>query len=254
MLRQALRAVAPGDILVVVRLDRLGRSLSHLLWLLEGLETRGVHFRSLSDPIDTASPQGKFTLQVLGAAAELERALNHERTRAGLAVARTQGRVGGNPRLRARDPEAIRQLARQRDEAYFERINMAADTWLQVVRGLRPQYPWQDVVRALNARIPADGKPWTDYRLKTAVKRFVRDGLAEPGLLGPATGGPADDRLLVVIAGMREANPEMTLEAMCRRLEAMREPTPRGRTSWHPSTVRALLQRAQARGLLAPAG
>ena len=75
VLGQALRAVGRGDTLVVVRLDRLARSLSHLLRLLEGLEARGAHFRSLSDPIDTASPQGKFTLQVLGAAAEFERAL-----------------------------------------------------------------------------------------------------------------------------------------------------------------------------------
>lgn len=254
VLAQALRAVGVGDILVVVRLDRLARSLSHLLRLLEGLEARGAHFRSLSDPIDTASPQGKFTLQVLGAAAELERALNHERTRAGLAAARAQGRVGGNPRLRARDPEALQQLARQRDEAYFDRINAAAGAWLPIVRRLRPQFPWQDVVRALNARLPADAEAWTVYRLRNAVKRFVRDGLADPSLLGRATGGPADDRLLVVIAGMRGANPDMTLEAMCRRLEAMREPTPRGRTSWHPSTVRALLHRAAARGLLELAG
>lgn len=254
VLGRALRAIGPGDILVVVRLDRLARSLSHLLQLLEGLEARGAHFRSLTDPIDTASPQGKFTLQVLGAAAEFERALNHERTRAGLAAARAQGRVGGNPRLRARDPDAVRQLARQRDEAYFDKINASAGAWLPIVRRLRPQYPWEDVVRALNARLAADAEPWTVYRLKNAVKRFVRDGLADPSLLGRATGGPADDRLLVVIAGMRGANPDMTLEAMCQRLEAMREPTPRGRSSWHPSTVRALLQRAEARGLLDLAG
>ena len=130
VLGQALRSVNAGDVLVVVRIDRLARSLSHLLVVLEGLEGKGAHFRSLTDPIDTASPQGKFTLQVLGAAAEFERALNHERTKAGLAAARAQGRVGGNPRLRARDPDAIRELVGKRDQAYFEGINATAAIWL----------------------------------------------------------------------------------------------------------------------------
>jgi DNA invertase Pin-like site-specific DNA recombinase len=72
VLAQALARVRAGDTLVVVSLDRLARSLSHLLVVIEGLQTRGAFFRSLRDPVDTASPQGLFTLQVLGAAAELE--------------------------------------------------------------------------------------------------------------------------------------------------------------------------------------
>ena len=96
--------VAKGDTQVVVRIDRLARSLSHLLEVIERLEAKGAFFRSIEDPIDTASPQGKFTLQVLGAAAEFERALIRERTKAGLASARTKGRVGGNPGLRTAGP------------------------------------------------------------------------------------------------------------------------------------------------------
>lgn len=106
------------------------------------------------------------------------------------------------------------------------------------------------MVRALNARLPVGEEDRTEYRLKNAVKRFVKEGLAEPALLGRAQGGPSDDRLLVVLAGMRGANPDLTLEDICRRLEAMREPSPRGRSQWHPSTVRALLKRAEGRGLL----
>jgi DNA invertase Pin-like site-specific DNA recombinase len=68
-----LERIAKGDMLVVVRIDRLARSLSHLLEVIERLEAKGAFFRSLTDPIDTSSPQGKFTLQVLGAAAEFER-------------------------------------------------------------------------------------------------------------------------------------------------------------------------------------
>ena len=66
VLAQALARLRPGDTLVVVSLDRLARSLSHLLEVIEGLRGKGVFFRSLKDPVDTASPQGLFTLQVLG--------------------------------------------------------------------------------------------------------------------------------------------------------------------------------------------
>ena len=96
-LAKAVAQVERGDILVVARIDRLARSLSHLLDVIEGLEAVGAHFKSLRDPIDTSTPQGKFALQVLGAAAELERALIRERTKAGLCAAKTRGRVGGNP-------------------------------------------------------------------------------------------------------------------------------------------------------------
>jgi DNA invertase Pin-like site-specific DNA recombinase len=70
-----------------VRLDRLARSVGHLLQVIERLEQRGAHFRSLCDPNDTTTPQGMFSLQVLGAVAQLERALTSERTKAGLRAA-----------------------------------------------------------------------------------------------------------------------------------------------------------------------
>ena len=73
--------------LVVARLDRLARSLSHLLSVIAELDAKGAHFKSLADPIDTTTPQGRFALQVLGAVAELERALIQERTKDGLRAA-----------------------------------------------------------------------------------------------------------------------------------------------------------------------
>jgi DNA invertase Pin-like site-specific DNA recombinase len=82
VIARVLERIAKGDTLVVVRIDRLARSLSHLLEVIERLEGKGAFFRSLQDPIDTASPQGKFTWQVLGASAEFERALIRERTKA----------------------------------------------------------------------------------------------------------------------------------------------------------------------------
>src|SRR3981081_1409648 len=106
VLASLLRDIRPGETLVVVRLDRLARSVSHLLAVIEELEARGAHFRSLHDPIDTTTPQGMFSLQVLGAVAQLERALIAERTKAGLNAARARGRIGGNPGRPGEDPFA----------------------------------------------------------------------------------------------------------------------------------------------------
>src|SRR5215471_16838377 len=75
VLADLLRSIRHDETLVVVRLDRLARSVGHLLAVIEQLEAKGTHFRSLRDPIDTTTPQGMFSLQVLGAVAQLERAL-----------------------------------------------------------------------------------------------------------------------------------------------------------------------------------
>ena len=93
-LARLVREMKAGDILKVVRIDRLARSVSHLLEVIETLEKKGAHFRSLRDPIDTTTPQGMFSLQVPGAVAQLERALIADRSKAGLASARARGRVG----------------------------------------------------------------------------------------------------------------------------------------------------------------
>ncbi|MCB1469365.1 MAG: recombinase family protein, partial [Rhizobiaceae bacterium] len=87
-LSKLVQDIGTGDTLVVVRLDRLARSVSHLLDVIEDLTAKGAHFRSLRDPIDTSTPQGMFSLQVLGAVAQLERALISERTKAGIAAAK----------------------------------------------------------------------------------------------------------------------------------------------------------------------
>jgi DNA invertase Pin-like site-specific DNA recombinase len=86
-----------GDVVVVWRLDRLGRSLKNLIALVEDLAERGVGFRSLSESIDTTTANGRLFFSVMGALAEFERDLIRERTMAGLAAARARGRVGGRP-------------------------------------------------------------------------------------------------------------------------------------------------------------
>lgn len=248
VLAHVLESVRRGDTLVVVRIDRLARSLSHLLEVIERLEAKGAFFCSIEDPIDTASPQGKFTLQVLGAAAEFERALIRKRTKAGLASARTEGRIGGNPGLRARNPAALRKVRLARQDGYMARLGETAQDRVPLVRRLRPAMPWEDVLRLVNAFLPPDRR-WTQPRLIRAVRAYVRDGfLAEP-VLGRAARQEANDRLPAIIAAMKGADPAITLQTICDRLEAMRERTPRERTKWQPSSVRMLLERAERLGL-----
>lgn len=97
-LDQALAAMQSGDVLVTWRLDRLGRSLPHLIELVAGLNGRGCEFQSLTESIDTTSAGGKLVFHIMGALAEFERALIIERTKAGVAAARKRGQVLGRRR------------------------------------------------------------------------------------------------------------------------------------------------------------
>jgi DNA invertase Pin-like site-specific DNA recombinase len=97
-LNKALEHLRPGDVFLVWKLDRLSRSLKDLLFLIEQIEALGASFKSLTEQIDTASPAGRMMMQMVGAFAEFERAMVKERTKAGLATARLQGRIGGRPR------------------------------------------------------------------------------------------------------------------------------------------------------------
>ncbi len=96
-LAKALDFVQPGDVLVVWKLDRLGRSLSHLLTIVTTLRERQVAFHSLTEGLDTTTPTGDFLFHVFGALAQYERALTRERVMAGLAAAKRRGRRGGRP-------------------------------------------------------------------------------------------------------------------------------------------------------------
>src|ERR1700709_204273 len=97
-LEQALDYLREGDVLVVWRLDRLGRSLKYRIELITALNERGIGFRSLTEQIDTTTSGGKLIFHVFGALAEFERDIIRERTQAGLQAARARGRHGGRPR------------------------------------------------------------------------------------------------------------------------------------------------------------
>jgi DNA invertase Pin-like site-specific DNA recombinase len=94
-LRAALEYVRDGDVLIVWKLDRLGRSLPHLIETVTSLATRGVGFRSITEAIDTTTPGGRLVFHLFGALGQFERDLIQERTRAGLAAAAVRGRKGG---------------------------------------------------------------------------------------------------------------------------------------------------------------
>src|SRR5512143_2857552 len=106
-LDQALGYVRKGDTLVVWRLDRLGRSLRHLIETITKLNERGIGFKSITEAIDTTTSGGKLIFHIFGALAEFERDIIRERTQAGLTAARARGRKGGRPK--ALTPKEVQQ-------------------------------------------------------------------------------------------------------------------------------------------------
>lgn len=115
-LSEALAYARDGDVLVVWKLDRLGRSLAHLIQLVEELKNRGIGFKSLQEQIDTTTAGGQLIFHIFGALAEFERALIRERTQAGLTAARLRGRVGGRPkRLTSAQVRMAQQLLENPD-------------------------------------------------------------------------------------------------------------------------------------------
>jgi len=110
-LDEALSYVREGDVLVVWKLDRLGRTVKGLIDLVSALQGQKVQFRSLTDGIDTSTPAGRFFFHVMAALAEMERELIRERTSAGLASARSRGRQGGRrPKMSDSKIAAAKQL------------------------------------------------------------------------------------------------------------------------------------------------
>ncbi|MYM20465.1 recombinase family protein [Brevibacterium sp. 5221] len=113
-LADLMATVQAGDTLVVWKLDRLGRSTSHLVGLIDELGERGVDFRSLTDPIDTTTPSGRLLFRLIASMAEFERDLMLERTRAGLQAARASGKqVGRKPSIKPGVARHIDKLAEQ---------------------------------------------------------------------------------------------------------------------------------------------
>lgn len=134
-LTQCLRALQPGNTLVVTKLDRLGRTVRGLVELLDSLHERGVMFRSLSEGIDTTTPSGRLMFSIIASVAEMERELIRERTKAGLAVA--AGKGGRPPRLQPNDVAEARRLRdqeKQTVESIAKKFKVHRST---IIRALR---------------------------------------------------------------------------------------------------------------------
>lgn len=123
-LRELLAQVQPGDTVVVWKLDRLGRSLKHLVDLVLGFQDKQIQFVSLQDHLDTTTAQGRLMFNLFASLAEFERDLIRERTQAGLAAARARGRQGGRPPGLSKEAqskaEAVKTLYRQQDKTTAE--------------------------------------------------------------------------------------------------------------------------------------
>jgi DNA invertase Pin-like site-specific DNA recombinase len=117
----ALSHLRSGDTLVVWRLDRLGRSLRHLIDTVTTLQERGIGFKSLQEAIDTTTSGGKLVFHIFGALAEFEREIIRERTNAGLTAARARGKLGGRPKALS---ESKAKMARQ---LYADRTHSIAE-------------------------------------------------------------------------------------------------------------------------------
>lgn len=105
-LNKLLDTIRAGDIIIIYKLDRLGRSLKHLLELMQGIQEKKVELKSLHDAIDTSSPTGKLIFSIFASLSEFERDLIRERTLSGLASARARGRIGGKPKGLSKEADA----------------------------------------------------------------------------------------------------------------------------------------------------
>lgn len=117
-LENCLKALRAGDTLYIWRLDRLGRSLKHLVQLINQLQDMDCSLVSIKENIDTSTPTGKLTFHIFASLAEFERDLICERTKAGLLSARARGRLGGRPqKLSEKEKSMIRQLMKDRNNS-----------------------------------------------------------------------------------------------------------------------------------------
>ena len=149
-LEEALQFVRPRDTLVVWRLDRLGRSLKHLIDTLKGFHDKGIEFKSLTENIDTSTPTGMLMFHLIGALAEFERNLIRERTIAGLEAARARGHNGGRPKIGETE---TKRMARK---LYSDKSNSVKDICksLRISKATLYRY----VNEATPAKKPLEGK------------------------------------------------------------------------------------------------
>lgn len=143
-LEQAIAFCRRGDTLVVWKLDRMGRSMSHLIETIRRLERQGVGFRSLTEQIDTTTSSGRLIFHMFGALAEFERDLICERVQAGLKAARARGRKGGRPPISAETKALARALLTNKSlsvKQICKRLGIAKSTLYKYARATAKDLP-----------------------------------------------------------------------------------------------------------------
>lgn len=251
-LQRAIERAGKGDVLLVARIDRLARSLAHLLEIVQTLKAKGADFRSLGDPIDTTSPQGMLMMQMLGAFAEFERALIRERTRTGIKAAVARGAKPGNPKMISGDKNARIDISLAHKDRYLAALIDGRGEWLPIVQRLRPDMPWAVVLRQIRSLAP-HARSFSERTLVKACKTLVDAGYASPDILGSAKRLPPDSRVARLLADRLTSHPQSTLRELARWLsQDLREPTPRSGLTWSPEGVRREIERASGLGLLQP--
>ena len=137
-LDEAINYIRQGDTLVVWRLDRLGRSLNHLIETITGLNNRHIGFKSITENIDTTTSGGKLIFHIFGALAEFERDIIRERTQAGLHAARARGRLGGRPKSltpkKAQMAEALYKDKNNTIDEICKTLNVSRATFYRYVK------------------------------------------------------------------------------------------------------------------------
>jgi hypothetical protein len=187
-----------------------------------------------------------FSLQVLGAVAQLERSLISERRKAGLKAAKARGKTLGSPGMRERRPETIRKLLASREKVYLDELIVTSDQWMPTVRRMRPVHSWKDVAHVLKSK----GQDWNGERLRRAAAKMVSQHMANAVLLKRSPTRSAGDRLVTLIAGIANADSDLSLREIAAQLERLRARTPRGGIEWSASSVKQQFDRAQQMGLI----
>jgi DNA invertase Pin-like site-specific DNA recombinase len=141
VLAELLAFIQEGDVLVIWKLDRLGRSLRHLVEVVGALLDKGVGFKSLNDPIDTTTAQGRLIFNIFASLAEFERELIRERTKAGLRAAKVRGNLAGRPKGLSRSAEktsyaaaALYQEGTLSSREICKRLGIARSTFYEYLR------------------------------------------------------------------------------------------------------------------------
>jgi DNA invertase Pin-like site-specific DNA recombinase len=158
VLQKLMEQLRPGDVLMVWKLDRLGRSLQHLIATVNDLLARQVNLKSLNDPIDTTTATGRLTFNIFACLAEFERDVIRERTRAGLMAARARGRTGGRPKgigngaeQTACAAETLYREGKLSSQQIADRLSISKSTLYSYLRyrgvPIGPYYPRRDSKR-----------------------------------------------------------------------------------------------------------